>query len=133
MLAGSAASAGGSIFGGTSQKKAAEREADQVRLSTIANVDESRKKSRRILAEQRSRYGYSGLDMEGSPLLVQMESVSEAEDEVNRIMATGRMKEKALKAQGKDAMTSGILSAFGGAAQGASSFIGAGQKSNWWS
>lgn len=64
--------------------KVAKRQAEAERAATAFEVGQQRKRAKAILSRQRSLIGASGVQMEGSPLLVAEDTAAElAKEEVN--------------------------------------------------
>jgi hypothetical protein len=112
------------------------RAADQARKISAQNASDQEKRHRAILGTQEARYGASGLSMEGSPLLVQMESLKESEEQLRRIKEGGEIgyqtASELAQAAGKraqDAQTSGYVNAIGSAATGTYKI---GRSHDWW-
>lgn len=64
--------------------KVAKRKAEIERQATTFDVQQQRKRARAILGKQRAMVGASGVEMEGSPLLVAEDTAAElAKEEVN--------------------------------------------------
>ena len=64
--------------------KIAKREADIERQATAEDVRQQRKRAKTLLSRQRALIGKSGLQLEGSPLLVAEDTAAElAKEEVN--------------------------------------------------
>jgi hypothetical protein len=127
-----AASVAGTIYSSVEKSHAerkiehqAERTAAQTRAAAAQSAADEEKRHRRILATQRARYAASGVEMEGSPLLVQMESLKESEEQLRRIREGGEIQalsaEELAQAAGQraqTAITSGLITATGQAAEG---------------
>jgi len=132
-VAGTAVSVYSSVQQGKAQSAAREREASQLarsaaqaRTAAAQKAEDAAKEHRRILATQRARYGASGLEFTGSPLLVQIESMREGEEQLRRIIEEGEMgytssmeSSSEARIQAGQAMTSGYVNAAGGAIKGA--------------
>lgn len=104
---------------GQAAKEARDRAAAQARLAAKQKAEDAKKQHERILATQRARYGASGFELTGSPLLVQMESMKESEEELKRIYEAGEMGFEAETTMGKQAQTSGYYNAISGVVSGA--------------
>jgi len=144
-VAGTAVSVYSSIRAGQVEKEAREREAAQLERSAAQarkaaqqKAEDTKQKHRSLLAAQRARYAAAGFTGEGTPLLVQMESVKESEDEIRRIIEEGELgytaaTESAAEARrlGGEAQVSGYLSAAGSTAQGAGT-LGRIARNYWW-
>lgn len=117
-----------SLQAGKAEERAEERAAAQARAAAEREAEDTRKKHQRIIAAQQAKYGYAGLTMEGTPLLVQMESIKESEEQLRRIMESGGMKAEAYEEAGERAATSGQIGGVKALLSGASSFIETGYK-----
>jgi len=112
------------------------RAADQARKIAAQKASDEEKRHRAILGTQEARYGPFGLTMEGSPLLVQMESLKESEEQLRRIREGGEIEYTTAKelaqAAGKragEAQASGYVGAIGSAATGTYKY---GKAYDWW-
>jgi len=144
LAAASVASTAVSIYSNIQQGNEAEEAADKAAAQTRAAAQQraldTEKQHRRIIATQEASYGASGLTMEGSPLLVQMESLKESEEQLRRIREGGELTAGALEERGSEAKTSGYVKAGGSLLSGASSFSNIGKTYaspgktmfNWW-
>jgi len=131
-VAGTAVSVYSAVKAGDEAKAARDREAQQLarsaeqsRLSAKQKAEDTKKLHEKILARQRALYGASGVEMTGTPLLVQMESMKESEEELKRIIEAGEMgygtqMEAAGESRiiGGQAATSGYVKAGGAAIEG---------------
>jgi len=64
--------------------KVAKRQAEAERVATAFEVGQQKKRAKTLLARQRALIGASGVEMEGSPLLVAEDTAAElAKEEVN--------------------------------------------------
>ena len=52
-------------------------------------AQDEEKRHRRIIAAQRAMYGRAGVTQEGAPLLVEIESIAESEEQLRRIREGG--------------------------------------------
>ena len=116
-----------------------ERSAAQSRHAAAQKAEDTRKEHLRIMAAARARYGASGLEMTGSPLLVQMESMAESQEELRRIIEAGELgygtqMEAAGEAskQGDQSVTSGYVNAAGKLTQGVGVLDKIGRDYKWW-
>ena len=150
MVAAAVASTAVSVYSaaqaGQEAKSAREREAGQLqrsaeqsRKAAAQKAEDTRKRHLMLLSAQRARYGASGLTMEGTPLLVQMESMRESEEELRRIIEEGEMgygvsMESAAEARkiGGQAATSGYVKGFGALTSGVGTIERVGRNYDWW-
>ena len=112
------------------------RAAEQARKIAAQRAADEAKRHRAILGTQEARYGASGVTMEGSPLLVQMESLKESEEQLRRIREGGEVgymsAMELAQAAGKragEAEVSGYVGGLGAAATGAFKY---GRAYDWW-
>lgn len=112
------------------------RAADQAKKIAAQKASDEEKRHRAIIGTQEARYGASGVTMEGSPLLVQMESLKESEEQLRRIREGGEIQAETFKdlAQGAarragEATASGYVNAVGQAATGTYNI---GKSFDWW-
>ena len=112
------------------------RAAEQARKIAGQRADDEAKRHKAIIATQEARYAASGVTMEGSPLLVQMESLKESEEQLRRIREGGEYQSMTYKelAQGAgrragEATRSGYVTAIG---KGAGGTYQTGRNFDWW-
>lgn len=112
------------------------RAADQAKKIAEQKAADEEKRHKAIIGTQQARYGASGLTMEGSPLLVQVESLKESEEQLRRIREGGEIEATTFKelAQGAakratGAQASGYVNAIGSAAGGV---YKTGRAFDWW-
>jgi hypothetical protein len=140
MLAATVASTAAGVFStisaGNAEEDAADRAAEQSRAAASREAADTEKQHRRIIATQEARYGASGLTMEGSPLLVQQESLRESKEQLRRIMEGGENVAYAYEEKGNQAATSGYVGGIKSLLGGASSVGKIVQSNpnsfNWW-
>ena len=84
-VAATAYSAYSSYQSGQEAKSAKKKEAARLAESYKVREEQERERGRRLLATQRARMGASGIEYEGSPLLVQMESAAQLEKDLLNI------------------------------------------------
>jgi len=134
-----AVSVAGTAYSYLESKKAGEerqaeygRQAEQTKEKATQLYQDTQEQHRRILARQRAIYGASGLTGEGSPLLVQAESIRQSKEQLRRIKEAGESNSAALLEQGEQAyevgQAQGIKSLLGGAA----TTYNMGRNYNWW-
>ena len=143
-----------SVAAGKAEERAAERTAAdtraaaaktaaQIRLSAPQKAEDTKKEHQRIIAAQAARYGASGLRMEGTPLLVQMESLKESEEQLRRIIEggeteasiyerTGERKAATYEEAGRQAGISGQIGGVKALLSGATSMGTIGRQYHWW-
>lgn len=131
-VAGTAVSAYSAARQGSEAKDARDKAAAQARLAAKQKADDAKKQHERILARQRAVYGASGFEMTGSPLLVQLESMKESEEELKRIYEAGEMGFEAETRMGDQALTSGYVNAGSSLVKGAQTIARIGNDYNWW-
>lgn len=79
--------------------KVAKREADIERQATTEDVRQQRKRAKTLLARQRALIGKSGVQMEGSPLLVAEDTAAELAKERVNIQLRGTRKAISFESQ----------------------------------
>jgi len=112
-LASTAYSAYSQYAAGEAEERAEKRRAKELRYRYGVQAAQAEKEHRRLIATQKARYGASGLTMEGTPLLVQMESLKESEEELARIRTFGEMAAGESELLGKLARRAGYARAGG--------------------
>ena len=127
--AGSLFNAMGAIREGAQADKTAEFNADQVREAANIKAEQIKEESRRILATQRARYGASGVTMEGSPLLVQLESARNAKLDEMMVRYSGEKQARIMDWEGKQAKTASYWKAGNSILTGASGMMNQYSKS----
>ena len=112
------------------------RAAEQAKKIAAQRAADEEKRHKAIIGTQEARYAASGVTMEGSPLLVQMESLKESEEQLRRIREGGEVESMTYKelAQASsrragEAKTSGYVKAF---AQGTAGTYRMGKSFDWW-
>ena len=134
-IAAAVVSAAGTVYSADAQRKTANYNADVAEQNAIAikkqnevNEKAHRDQIRKILSTQRAMYGQSGVTMEGSPLLVQMDTVEQGELDALAIRYGGDVaaaKERSManlyRMQGQQASTMGAINAGTTLLSGASS------------
>jgi GTPase len=134
-----AVSVAGTAYSFFQNKKAGEerkaefgRQADQTKEQARLLYQDTQDQHRRIIGRQKAIYGASGVTAEGSPLLVQHESLAQSKEQLRRIQQAGEQNSAALLEQGQQAyevgQAEGIKSLIGGAGQA----YGMGRSFNWW-
>lgn len=140
---GTAASVYGTIRASRAESKAESeragqetRAAEQAKKIAAQKAEDEAKRHKAILATQEARYATSGVTMEGSPLLVQMESLRESEEQLRRIREGGEVEysthKELAQAAGRragEATRSGYVTAL---AQGAGGTYNIGRSFDWW-
>ena len=79
--------------------KVAQREAEAERVATAFDVKQQKRRAKTLLARQRAMVGKSGIEMEGSPLLVAEDTAAELAKEETNIRLKGQRKAMAFKGQ----------------------------------
>ena len=124
-IAAMAASAAAAAYQGMSQAAAQKGEAKMqeynAQVATNAakiREDQQREQDRRILGAQRMGYAKAGVEMEGTPLLVALESTRQAELSAQRIRYGGELESQGWRNQAmmsrwgaKNSMTAGMIGA----------------------
>ena len=115
-----------SVQSGRAEDKASDRAAKQAMAAAQREAADTKKRHQAIIATQEARYGASGLTMEGTPLLVQMESLKESEEQLGRILQGGGMKAEAYEEAGEQAKTAGYAGGVKGLLSGTKTIY------DWW-
>jgi len=131
-VASTAVSAYSSYRAGEEEEKARKRAAMQARQRAEQLATAKEKEHRRLLATQRARYGAAGMTLEGTPLLVQMESMRESEEELERIKAGGEAYATEQERVGRQAARSGYVGAIGYGVGGVTTLSRIGRYYDWW-
>ena len=79
--------------------KVAKREAEVERQATASDVQQQRKRAKTLLSRQRAIIGASGVQIEGSPLLVAEDTAAELAKERVNIQLRGTRRATALESQ----------------------------------
>lgn len=115
-----------------------ERAAEQAKKIAAQRAKDEEKRHKAIIATQEARYAASGVTMEGSPLLVQMESLKESEEQLRRIREGGEYESMTFKElaqassrRAREATKSGYVTAIGQGAGGTYE-IGKQKPFDWW-
>jgi hypothetical protein len=117
---------------GKAEKKGQEEAAAQARRAAEIEARSRASEHRQILASQRATYGGSGLTFEGSPLIVQFESMKKAEEELRNILEGGGIRASAYEAAGEEAQRAARFRSGQYAAGGLESTFKLGRMYNWW-
>ena len=118
-VAGTAYSVAQSAKAGRMQEAAAAKEAEQSKAAAAQLAQDTAEKHQRTMAVQEATYGASGLTQEGTPLLMQQESLKQSKEQLRRIyeagenqslsyLASGEELAMASRAKGNQAILSGI-------------------------
>jgi type IV secretory pathway VirJ component len=124
-VAGLLASVAGTVYSASQEQKMADYNADVAAQNAQMAEDKAaydakmhNREVRRVLANQRSLYGKSGLSEEGSPLLVMEDSLKQGAMDALAIRYGGdveaskqRSQANLFRMQGKNIMTSGAINA----------------------
>ena len=79
--------------------KVAQREAEAERAATAFELAQQKRRGKILLGKQRAMIGASGVEMEGSPLLVAEDTAAELAKEETNIMLTGQRRSRAFTSQ----------------------------------
>ena len=110
LIASAALSAGSSIFSGMQQNKEAKKQARLAEQQANLTAQEELKNADRYRSRQVVAYLKSGVAVDsGSPLLAMQETLDTAATNARNIRATGAAQASALKKQGRNALTSGLI------------------------
>ncbi|GAF67454.1 unnamed protein product [marine sediment metagenome] len=125
---------------GQAQEDAAEKAEKRAKKAAGLSAADTKKQHQRIIASQEAIYGASGMTMEGSPLLVQQEALSESEEQLRRILEGGDYAANVYKQAGQEAVMAGDAGAIKSLLAGAGSVYNVASSNkpeantyNWWS
>ena len=114
------------------------RAAAQAKKIAGQKAEDEEKRHKAIIGTQEARYAASGVTMEGSPLLVQMESLRESEEQLQRIREGGEYESMGYKElaqasskRAAEATKSGYVSALAKGTGGTYN-IGKSKPFDWW-
>ena len=130
--AAAAYSAYSSAQAGKAQARAAKKAEKRAKQSAGLEAADTEKLHRRIIASQEAIYGASGVTMEGSPLLVQQEALSQSKEQLARILEGGGYAADVYKQAGQEAIMAGDAGAIQSLLSGAGSVYSQGAGYNWW-
>jgi hypothetical protein len=139
-IGGAVLAGGGQIYGGVQARKAAKKQAglleEQARLEREAAEFDAQQQERsfeRLLGQQRLSFAASGVELEGSPLLVLEETLRDKEETIKNILATGAARARRLQAEagltrkrGRDMFISSLIGAASTGLKAGSQIAGAG-------
>lgn len=131
-VAGTAYSVSQSAKAGKMQEQAAEREAAQSRAAAAQLAKDTAEKHQRTIATQEATYGASGLTQEGSPLLVQQESLIQSKEQLRRIYEAGENQSLALLSSGEELAMASRAAGTKAVLSGASEVAKTGSNYSWW-
>ena len=106
--------------------KVAQREKESQDAANLFASKQQKKKSEALLARQRSLIGASGVEMEGSPLLVMEDTAAELAKEEENLRLTGQRKSQAYASQSILDISKASAAKSAAAGYGKSAIIGAG-------
>ena len=136
---GTAAAVYGTMQQAKAQKRVAGQEAraaEQARKIAAQRAKDEGKRHKAILATQKARYAASGVTMEGSPLLVQMESLRESEEQLKRIREGGEVEymthQELAQAAGKRARTTRVSGYATAVTEAGRDVYRTGRTYDWW-
>ena len=131
-VAGTAYSVSQSAKAGKMQQQAANKAAEQSRYAATQLAQDTAEKHQRIIATQEARYGAAGLTMEGSPLLVQNESLLQSKEQLRRIKEAGENQSLAYLSSGEELAMASKAQGAQAVMSGASEVAKTGSNYNWW-
>jgi len=131
-VAGTAYSVSQSAKAGRMQRAAADREAEQSRLAAAQLARDTAEKHQRTIATQEAMYGASGLTQEGSPLLVQHESMIQSKEQLRRIYEAGENQSLALLSSGEELAMASRAKGTQAVLSGVSEVAKTGSNYSWW-
>lgn len=112
------------------------RQSAETKAAYERKAADEAKKHARVLATQRAMFGASGLSETGTPILVQMESLRESEEELERIRQTGETESSALLGESRYRSARAGDFAIAGYLDAGRSLVGGletiNKKTNWW-
>jgi len=115
-------------------------QAAQARKAAALKAADEEKRHRRIISTQQAGYAGQGLEPEGTPLLVQMESLKESEEQLRRIREGGEIEATGLLEESKwreylggKAKEASYWTAGQSLLKGASGIYSMGKERSWWS
>ena len=118
-------------------ERALAAQAERARKAAELRAQDEEKRHRRVLAAQRAMYGRAGVTQEGAPLLVEIESLAESEEQLRRIREGGAIEASRLLDEArwrgqlaKKHETAGYLGAGSALISGVHSI---GKAAKWWS
>jgi len=117
---------------GQAQERAADKAEDRAKQAAALRAADTAKQHRRVIASQEASYGAAGLTMEGSPLLVQQESLKESKDQLSRILEGGDYTAGVYKQAGDEAAMVGEANAIQSLLAGSGSVYKQGAGFSWW-
>jgi len=110
----------------TYNAKVAQREAEAEKAAAAFESRQQKKKAEALLAKQRAMIGASGIEMEGSPLLVAEDTATELAKEKINLRLTGQRRAAAYKSQSILDISKAGAAKSAAAGYGRSAVIGAG-------
>jgi len=131
-VAGTAYSVSQSAKAGRLTKAGAAREAEQSRLAAAQLARDTAEKHQRTIATQEAMYGASGLTQEGSPLLVQHESMIQSKEQLRRIYEAGENQSLALLSSGEELAMASRAKGTQAVLSGVSEVAKTGSNYSWW-
>ena len=117
---------------GQAQENAADKAEDRAKAAATLRAADTAKQHRRVISSQEASYGAAGLTMEGSPLLVQQESLKESKEQLRRIVEGGQYTSGVYKQAGDEAEMAGEAGAIQSLLSGSRSVYSQGAGYNWW-
>jgi hypothetical protein len=130
--AATAYSAYSNVQAGKAQKKAADKAEDRSERAAGLLAVDTEKEHRRIIASQEALYGAAGLTMEGSPLLVQQEALTQSKEQLDRILEGGGFSADVYRQAGQEATMAGNAGAIQSLLSGAGDVYTSGADYKWW-
>jgi len=103
--------AAGSILQGIAGYKSNQANQKMARYQTDADVERMRREKARMLGQTQVGISKSGVQMEGSPLMVIAENAAEAELDIQTRRWTGQMRENEFERRGKASLIGGAMGA----------------------
>ena len=119
-IAGAAASVGGATYAAVQSSAASDRQAkfatqqaEVAKAAAAAEAADARRKARYLLGKEAAAAGASGVRLEGSPLLVMLDSAAESELEAQRKLYAGELQGAGYSARADEYRSAGRSAAIG--------------------
>ena len=136
---GAAASVGGAAYSAVSasaaasrQAKFAQQQAEAARSAASVEAEDTRRRARYLLGKEAAAEGASGIQLEGSPLLVMLDSAAESELDAQRKLYAGELQGAGYTARAEEARQTGSRAAIGFGIQAGTTLLTAGSSYGRW-
>jgi len=104
-------SGGSKLMAGQAESDAYNEQAREARRLGAEKSRVAGLEGRRVVGSQRAGFGAAGVELEGSPMLVMMESIGETMREQESIIAGAKSEEKTLRKKAKQSRMAGYMGA----------------------